>query len=149
MGDPGEPFQEGSIREEGQRHHSSWPGLRTPRAAPRTLPGGEEMAGPRALLVGLQCRFRGQRLVAGAGVQDQGPFLLLLKSLCPVWASSPEVSGPREVVVGVSGRGAGPPGAGLPVGVCCLEQGPQACVPLRPPTEPQPTGSRNEPRSSV
>ena len=94
------------------------------------------MAGPRALTVGLQCRFRGQ-----------GPFLLLLKSLCSVWTSSPEVSGPREKVVGISGRGAGTPSAGLPVGVCCLEQGPQACpafVPLSPPTEPQPTGSREQ-----
>lgn len=137
MGDPGEPFQEGSIQEEGQRHHSSWPGLRTPRAAPPILPGGEEMAGPSALLVGLQCCFRGQSLVAGElWGEDQGPFLLLLKSLCPVWASSPEVSGPKQVVVGVSGRGAGLPDAGLPVGVCCLEQGPRACPAFGPLSAP-------------
>lgn len=62
VGDPGEPFQEGSIQEEGQRHHSSWSGLRT-MAFP-ILPG-ERRWQVQAFLLGLQCCFRGQSLVAG------------------------------------------------------------------------------------
>ena len=96
------------------------------------------MADLRAFLAGLQCC---QRVMAGR--HDEGPFLLLLQRLCPVWsvprASFPEVSGPREEAAG------SPDGAGPRPERAALSWAPRPVCP--PCLRPQPTG--DAPRSSA